>query len=285
MEAFAKRKIDVRILANKGTNAQQEIVLNGLRCSATVTMQALAVQGELQLSIWGMTMERMDSLTIFGPIMQERRFNEIMVTAGTEDDAELALLYTGVIDQAYADMNRAPNVRFSIHAMSAAADQVHVINARAHNGARDAAEILKSLAEEMGKQFENHGVSVMLRDRTYTGTAWSQATEVARDANICMVIEKNTLAIWPRDGSRSNEPILVSPTTGMVGYPSFAGDGIMLTMLFNPNIGTGDTVQVESDMKVACGLWTVTNITHQLDSEIPGGAWFTHVATYGRPLK
>ena len=279
-EQFAKRKITVRIIANKGSKEEKEINLEGLRCSARVEMRSQQIQGTLHLRIWGMTMDQMDGLTIFGPIMQERRHNEITVSAG-DDSGSMALVYVGVIRQAYADMNQAPNVTFNITAMSGALDQVKIVDGRSFPEAVDVAVIMADLAKEMGKDFENNGVSVMLRDRTYTGTALQQAIEAARDANICINIDRKKLIIWPSDGYRSNEPVLISPATGLVGYPALAGSGVMCTVLFNPEIACGRKVKVESSMKVACGVWNPIAVMHMLEGEIPGGMWYTQVYTYG----
>lgn len=282
-EQYAKRKITVRILANKGTKEEKEINLEGLRCSCRAEMRSMQIQGTLDLKIWGMTLDQMDGLTVFGPIAQERRFNEIYVSAGDEGQKQ-ALLYVGSIYTAYADMNSSPNVAFNIYAMSGAVDQVRVISGRSHRGGVDAAVILKDLASEMGKSFENNGVSVMLRDRTYSGTALTQVAEVTRDANINVQIDRDKLTIWPRDGYKQGEAIVISPKTGLVGYPAFSGNGVMFTTLYNPDIACGRPVKIESSMKVASGTWNPVSVVHILESEIPGGAWFTQVQTYGQGL-
>lgn len=284
MESFVKRKINVRIIANKGSKEEKEINLEGLRCSVHAIHYVGTIQGQLRLQIWGMSLEQMDGLTVFGPIMQERRFNEITVSAGDEG-GPMPIVYSGCIYEAYADINAAPNVRFSIRAMSAAADQVNIVKSRSHKGGVDAAVILADLAKEMGKTFENNGVSVVLQNRTYNGTALTQAIEVARDANINISIDRGILAIWPREGYRDGDPIEVSSETGMVGYPVFSGNGVVCTTIFNPDIDCGRAVEVKSSMKVASGKWNVTRVNHFLESEVAGGAWFTQIATYGRPLQ
>lgn len=283
-EQYAKRKIAIRILANKGTKEEKEINLEGLRCSCRVETFSSQPQGVLHLKIWGMTLEQMDGLTVFGPIMQERRYNEITVSAG-DDGGKMALVYVGCIHEAYANMNSAPNVSFNIFARSGAYDQTRIVKGKAHNGGVDVAVIMADLAKEMGKTIENNGVSVILRDRTYTGTALTQAIEAARDAQININVDRNTLAIWPKDKYRKNEPVEISAKTGMVGYPAFSGQGVMCTTLFNPEIACGRPVKVESTMKVASGTWNPVAVFHILESEIPSGAWFTQVYTYGKGLE
>ena len=280
-EQFAKRKINVRILANKGTSSEEEILLEGLKCSCHTAIYTGYVQGEMHLNIWGMSLETMDKLTTFGPIMQERRHNEITVTAG-EEGKLMPTVYIGAISRAFADMNSAPDVRFSIFANSADQDQVNIVPEKDHKGGIDVALVVADLAKEMNKTFQNHGVSFILKDRFYYGTALMQMRECARDANINFSIERNILSIWPKDGYKKGTAIEISPTTGMVGYPTFSGQGVFCTTLYNPEIELGRPVKVISSMKVACGIWNPVGVWHLLETETPQGAWFTQVATYGK---
>lgn len=61
----------------------------------------------------------------------------------------------------------------------------------------------------------------------------------------------------------------------MVGYPTFDGYGVNARLLFNPAVQFGGRVKVESDVLRACGEWVVACIDHHLESEKPGGAWFS----------
>jgi hypothetical protein len=63
----------------------------------------------------------------------------------------------------------------------------------------------------------------------------------------------------------------------MVGYPRFTEQAIAFDTLFNPAIGFGGSVQVQSLLTPACGKWTVYQMSYHLQSETPNGAWFTHV--------
>jgi len=284
MTDFTKRKINVRIIANKLTKEEREINLEGLRCSAHTSTMSYQIQGRLSLNIWGLSLERMNSLTTFGPIMAERRANQIFVSAGDENGDQMQLVYAGYISNAFADMNGAPNVRFSIVSSSGAYEQALRTKARSHKGARDAAEILREIAEEAGWTFENNGVSVVLRDRTYNGTLLMQAVDVVKDANICANVDKGFLRIWPKTGGKNVRHEL-SVKTGMVGYPTFSGKGVMCTMRFNPDISCGDIVDISSTIAAANGDWRIVRVFHDIESETPGGPWFTRVYAYGVPLR
>jgi hypothetical protein len=66
----------------------------------------------------------------------------------------------------------------------------------------------------------------------------------------------------------------------MVGYPVFSGNGIALTTEFNPDLQLGRQVNVTSSLSVANGLWNPFSIVHELESETPGGSWFSQIQCY-----
>ncbi|MFZ2387380.1 MAG: hypothetical protein WAW69_06200 [Polaromonas sp.] len=280
MNQYAKRKINLTFNYGKGPNGEDrgdDVTLTGLRVSAQMVDYNGDAQGTLQLRIFGLTLETANQLTAIGPVMEERRNNRITVTAG-EDGGAMATVYQGTIDSAFGDFNGAPDVVFNVVALAAAFEAVKAVPARDYGGGVDAAVIMADLAKTMGMVFENNGVSVILTDRTYNGTALEQVKECARDARINYTIEMGKLAIWPKRGYRAGEPVKVSPETGMVGYPSFSSQGIVLTTLFNPDVRLGGRVSVTSELTPACGLWNVYKIAHVLESETPNGQWFTQIA-------
>ena len=101
----------------------------------------------------------------------------------------------------------------------------------------------------------------------------------------------NVLAIWPKGSSQSaglSIPI-ISPATGMIASPQLTPQGIVVDTLFNPLIGYGGLVQVQSDVlsgvlsaqsaanptfnAPANGIWAVNKLDHALDSLVRNGQW------------
>ena len=85
---------------------------------------------------------------------------------------------------------------------------------------------------------------------------------------------QQTLAIWPADGARGGSVPVISPATGLVGYPIRTPLGVNFTTLFNPSITYGAKVELHTSVKSASGMWKVTLLDHNLESETPGGSWF-----------
>jgi hypothetical protein len=62
------------------------------------------------------------------------------------------------------------------------------------------------------------------------------------------------LAITPPGPARAGDPVLISPQTGMVGYPTFVSPNIVVKALFNPNVKYQGLIQVQSELTPACGI-------------------------------
>jgi hypothetical protein len=279
---WAKRRIDVTISLGTGQFGDTQgpdVTLSGLRAKASIVAYNGDAQGQMQLRLHGLPLQMINQLTTIGPIMQERRNNRILVAAGN-DGGVMSTVYQGTIDSAFGEFQSAPDVVFNITALSAAIQAVKPVNAISYRGSTDVATVMQSLAQTMGFAFENNGVSVQLSSPYFSGTAYEQAKSCARAANIYFTVDRGTLAIWPKTAARAGDPVPISPSTGMVGYPVFSGNGIVLATEFNPDLMLGGQVNVTSSLTVANGIWNVYSIVHELESETPGGAWFSQIQCY-----
>lgn len=282
MQPYAKRKIDITIRLAKGEFGDgegPEVTLTGLRASAGVLTYNGDAQGALQLRVYGLRLDRINQLTTIGPVMRQRRNNRIIITAGDEGGA-MATVYEGIIDAAYGDFAGAPEVVFNVVALSAGLAALREAEPSSYKGGVDAAVVMEDLAEAMGYSYENNGVSCMLDNPYFPGTHLEQVRSCAKAANIYYTVDRGRLAIWPKNGYREGEPIKIGPQTGMVGYPQFSGDSVVVTTLFNPDVSLGGRVEVTSELTVASGIWNVFKLVHVLESETPGGQWFTQVSCF-----
>jgi hypothetical protein len=74
--------------------------------------------------------------------------------------------------------------------------------------------------------------------------------------------------------ARAGDPVLISPETGMVGYPTFVSPNIVVKALFNPNVKYQGLIQVQSELTPACGMWKVIKLDLDLEASVPHGKWF-----------
>jgi hypothetical protein len=185
------------------------------------------------------------------------------------------------------DLSAAPDVAMNVEASMGNLERLKVADPISYPAGADAAVILSDLAYKMGFDFENGGVtgpvSVTLYTPYYAGSLMEMAEACAKDANIDMVIthgEKgvNRMIIMPKGVPRGGLIPLISPSTGLVGYPNYATDlsGIAVKCVFNPFLQLAGLVKVSSDLEVADGQWQTFGISHELESEVPNGQWFTY---------
>lgn len=284
--AFVRRKIDVTFSLSPdakdtkfvGTNSST-VKLSGLRCSARIAKAGGPSDCTMDLTIWGMTKSQMNQLSTLGMQINLVSKNGVVLEAG-DDEAGMTTRFVGYILAAYADFKAAPEVAFHITAHSGLPQSVIPAVASSFKGSADVATIMSSLATKMGLSFENSGVTGKLSNAYFSGSYRTQAQACAEAAGISMIIDLGKLAIWPKNGARNGQIPVVSPATGLKGYPSYTAYGILLETLFNPSIGFGGKIKVESDLPAACGEWAVYNLDDQLESEMPDGAWFTTVYAY-----
>jgi len=101
--------------------------------------------------------------------------------------------------------------------------------------------------------------------------------QIANHARFPMVIENETVIIFPNNGFRDDRIVDVSPETGMVGYPSYWEAGFNVKCEFNPDLLNGRQVKLTSSIPKANGILPVQVSTHELSTLTPDGAWFTTI--------
>jgi hypothetical protein len=170
-----------------------------------------------------------------------------------------------------------PDVFLQIQAQSAYFAQLTPVAPRSYKGQIDVASIMQQIARAMGFTFENNGVQVQLSDMYLANTGLEQAKTLARAAGIDLYVDDNILAITPPNVPRGGLVPEISAQTGLVGYPTFDGVGVNFQTAFNPSIAFGGAIKLVTSIKQAAGQWIVTSVAYRLESEKPGGAWFTTV--------
>lgn len=278
--AFTRKRIDLTISLGTGQfgdSGANTVTLTGLRTQVEAQAPGGEAQGQATVRVYGLPASMLNQLTTLGFAPSATRFfNQCLIAAGDDGDA-LALIHAGTINQAWADYNEVPNACLEIQSVGGLAENLKPVAARSYIGSTDVATIMQDIAGTMGVGFENNGVDVKLSNPYLPGTALAQMRSCARAADIYAQLDRGVLAIWPKDGYRSGDIPLVSPETGMVGFPTFSSQGVMVRTLFNPALKLGGRLQVASSLPPACGIWTAAQVHHRLESETPNGAWFTEV--------
>lgn len=282
-----KRKIVTKISLStpngefgKDSDKGKVVVLEGYRATAEITDISWYFGGTLTMHIYGIPPEVMNKLSTLGIRADLVIKNSIALYVGDEDsfgnNERLDELYVGTIRTAYADYSAQPNVSLIIEAAAGFHEGLVRIPPTTYRGDMDVAEKIKSLTEGMGWTFINDGVTTVLRDVTVNGSAIEQIQELAKASGVLCIMRNDSVTISPYNGLTTATPVKVSPATGMIGYPSFAANGLAVQTIFNPAIKAAGKVDIESCVPQAKGEYNVHTVQHRISCEMPDGDWSTH---------
>lgn len=258
------------------------ITLNGLRVRAHIHQIGNSSLGTADLMVWGLTLDHLNQLSAIEQLAMYQRRNSVIIAAGDDKDG-IAVIFEGQLSASWIDLSSQPD---SILHVSATAGLFYLIKPAAPftlPGFSDAATIIDGMVRQMGDGWavENDGVvkvSVPIATPYYDGTLLDQIKRVASDANIDLVIEQENqkVIITPRGVPRGGLIPVISPETGLVGYPVHDATGVICTTLFNRSIRVHGKVKVDKSQLIqANGEWYVIDIVHDLESEVHNGEWYT----------
>lgn len=258
-----------------GSSNNDTITLQGFRATADIDKAGGMMMGTLRAKIYGVKQADMNSVTTLQWKTGTLIPNTVEVYA-IDGPAE-TLVFAGNIVNAWADYQSMPDVFLHIQAQSAFFNALKAIPPRSFKGGVDVASVMAQIARDLGYTFENNGVTTRLVDVYLPNTGMEQAKDLARAAGCDLYLDDKILAITPPNVPRKVIIPLISPASGLVGYPTFDGVGVNFQTLFNPAITFGGSIKLETDVQQAAGEWVVTSVGHRLESEKPGGAWFSNV--------
>lgn len=283
---FRERKITLQIdLGNKATfnpGGDNTVTLRDHRVHVSITKTYGPLNGEARIRVYGLAPSLLNQLASLNKTTATAQANTITVLAG-DDVRGMGIAFAGQIQVSQADMSQHPETALNITAIGVGLLGVKRANPVSYPGTADAAVILKNMATLGGLDFENWGASYILATPYYCGDLKKQIADCMRAAGFEGLLDDKTLAIWPRSGTRGGAIPLISPETGLVGYPSYTsmdeGGGLSLTTLYNTDIRIGGQIAVQSGLAVANGKWQVFSLNQELEAQVPGGQWFTHLTT------
>ncbi|MCU4576144.1 hypothetical protein KTJ34_01790 [Acinetobacter courvalinii] len=289
MSSFTKKRIDVHLtLANKVFNNQNDanrLELTGFRVVAEIKKAGMLSQGsKARIKIYGMKQDDMNALSILVWESMQVQKNKIDVFVGDENG--LSQVVGGDITNAWADYSAAPEVCLVIDAIPVFYDRIKEAPPTSYPKGLDVAVAMKNIADQMGIQFKNNGVNIKLSSTYFGGTAMRQAENIARHADIMLIVDNNILTISPKGSPVDGEIPLISPSTGLIGYPAYHKNGISFNTLYNPAVKFNGLINLQDSLDIVKGEWIVTGLDYQLESEKPNGAWFCQIeaARFGNAI-
>lgn len=304
MGSFVHRRLDVTFTLAGDTfdveGSPDTIKFTGLRVSCEIYNPPLDEMNRADVKIYGISQNIMNRLTRMlwaGSVAGGLANDLIKIEAGT-NDKDMTSVFIGNIIWAYPDYQSAPEVALIIKAQTVDIDnkvsdtKKSIYEAETWPGINFVSDIAKKLASDMGLSFENNGVNKKVVDQYLWNTPLAKMKKLADVANIDFYVNDKVLSICNKYKARNvyvgNDIPVISPETGMIGYPvPYMSGAVFVTTLFNNKIVHGARIKIDTMVKAvndeaanipsAQGLFYVLNMTHRLESELPGGDWKTEI--------
>lgn len=258
-----------------GASNANQIVLQGYRATVDIDKAGGAQMSTLRAKVYGVKQSDMNSVTTLR--WKPAAFIHNTVEVYAIDGATDTMVFAGNIVNAWADYQNMPDVFLHIQAQAAFYNQLAAAKPLSIKGGIDVSVVMSRIASQMGLAFENNNVHTQLTDVYVANTLTEQAKELARAAGFALYIDDKVLAITNPYSPRAGLIPEISPQSGLIGYPTFDGIGVNFQSLYNPAITFGGAFKLTTDVQQAQGQWVVASMAHRLESEKPGGAWFSQV--------
>lgn len=279
-KSFSKKQIELRITLAEGSfgGKGSEVVINGLPVDVRVTKTGGAEKPSASISVQGLAYEKMEQLTTLAFRPLKSRKNRVAVFAGDENEG-LSQVFAGEIVTAMADFNRAPDVGFLIEAISGYYPQLIAAGPQSVVGDAPVADVIKQQADVMGYDFDNQGVTTRIKNCILNGSPMQKAFQAARQCGATLLIDDTTLVLLPPGKEREGDTIVLSDTSGLVGYPTFDNDGVNAVCLYNKGLKIGGQIEIRSVVPKASGFWRIVKLEHSLSAfTTQPGDWFSSIS-------
>lgn len=262
---------------NFGSSGGNTYSTKGKRIQVHIDIKGSLQYANCSLAIYGLPLSVMNQLTTFGTQYLSQKANIVKIEAG--DNQGMSLIFDGNIYTAFVDGQSQPQVCLRVEGTPGTWWNIKPAPVLSFQGATKATTIAQKIATNMNMGFIDHGVKTVLSNPYFASDAMTQLIKLAEQANFGFMVHKNNVTITPANGTSGNK-IVVSPQTGLVGYPLFTSNQVIVKTIFNPNISWNDIITIQSSLTPACGNWKVYDIEYDLESKTPHGKWFSTFSCY-----
>lgn len=282
-DSFKKKRIIVEVFlkAKKFDDGNDVIKIDGLPTSVVITKGGIPSQNEASISVDGLELDKMRALVVvgFAPLQLSR--NRVKIYAGDENEETPPLIFVGDQTEGVISVDDSGNARLSIKAFTSVFEAQNPTPPISVVGSAPASDLCKQLATEAGFSFENQDVTSSLTNCILNGDPINKMINIARQIGANLIIDDQTVTLLPKNTPRKGSTDVVSPETGLIGYPNVTARGVSCRCLFMPYLKFGQAVKVESIIPMASGTHRIIKLTHTIDANKPdGGAWFTTFDSY-----
>ena len=284
--SFTKRKLRVtlllgapnqRLFDDKGSNT---VIIEGLRVSSQIYVGGGNVAPTATIMIYGLSKIIMDRVARIKWNTDAAKLNFVRLEAF--NNGAYSIVFEGMISFAYPYFGSGSDVMLTIKATTAVEHQIFPAPTVSENGEVDVAALIGQICQKLGIGFENNDVNKRISNPYLCETGLEQIKKLCQAADIDLAIEANKVAIKNKDTGRNIPVPVISPESGLIGYPVLDLSGIKFQCLYDPAIRFHGIIEIRNSViDLANAQWVVYGLSHHLDSEMPNGKWLCEIsATY-----
>lgn len=288
MTSFTQKQLRFTfVLANNATfegTGSNMLVVSGLRAHITAKGSGAPAFPEAEIKIYGLRQDDMNALTALqlGPLGPANTigFQRNAVTVEANSGDGWSTVFLGDIYSAGPDYSSMPDVFLRVMGRVLLHDSILPTDVTSYTGPTDAVTVISNIVAKMRRTLENNGVSgITLSNPYFASTATEQLRAACEQAGVGYFVDPSypVVAIAPAGQPRNTPTWVLSPETGLVGYPTLDSLGnIRVRALYNPAFRFGGRLRIEgSDLPRVNGEWAIRILTNTLESVNPNGAWFS----------
>lgn len=284
MSSFTKKQLRVTLLFSgtnqvfPGTNSNT-LKLQNMRMTADVE-QSARFAPQAVIRIFGMKQADMDAATVawaIAPIVADRQV--ILEANSTGKSTGWTQVYKGTLIEAQPDYRDAPNVPFVINATSGYFPKINPVPPTSYPETVDIGVAAQDIIEAMGAPwtYVDGGATGVLTNPYFAGTLWDQLAQACSHAKADFYVQGDQILVTPfgRPKVGAGPSIVLSPTSGLIGYPMFGREGLSVLALYDPAYSCGIPIDVKNSLVPATnGRWYPYSMRFMLEAQNPDGAWF-----------
>jgi hypothetical protein len=260
-----------------GTNTNT-LTVSGLRISAQIQGTA-RLAAQMSLKVQGMKRVDMNAITVAWanpPVVLDH-----YVILEANNGQGWNKVFSGTIIEAQPEYRSQPDTFLQLLASVGYFQKIRPAESLSYTEAVDIDLVCTDIAALRGSnwKFVNGGVTGILNGPLYlNGTLLDQLDTACQAAGCDYYLANDTITVTPRGRPIENTApaVVLSPTSGMIGYPVYERAGLNVQALYQPAFDNGVPLDIKDSVVAAAnGRWYPYSVVHELDGNIPQGKWNT----------
>lgn len=260
VSAFDQRIVKAGIELTPGNITQFE----GISIYATGRKFGSALQNQCNLTLYNLSADQQNYvLTQSSPLKIPRTPVNVTLDVGRESYGTFRLFEGYVIG---ANVTQPPDIGITLQSLTNNYATGTII-ANNQPAISLLSQICKTIASSMSLSLLFKATDRQINNWSFAGSAQHQIDKLNQVGAITAFIDNTTLVVLNNSQYRSDNAVIISASTGMVGVPQVTDYGVIVKTMVNNEIELGSAVTIESAINPAAnGTYRVIQINFDIAS-------------------